>query len=229
MAAVSSIASASGIQMDYMKLLITQLQNQNPMEPLNNNEMASQLAQFSQLQQLENMNTNFSKILANNQLGYANSLVGKQISYNSTDSSTNTTQQLWETVNEVYQDVDGQPLLVIGSRDIALDSVAGSLVGSEISYPYTTSSGETKTLDGVIEQVYQKNGQSYVVVNGQSIPLNNIANLFVGKEVGYSVQTETGDIQKKSGIVNQVYTNSGKTYLSVGHSISLDNVLSVKN
>ncbi|MHC4424212.1 MAG: flagellar hook capping FlgD N-terminal domain-containing protein, partial [Planctomycetota bacterium] len=52
MSLVSSTASASDIQMDYMKLLITQLQNQNPLEPLSNNEMASQLAQFSSLQQL---------------------------------------------------------------------------------------------------------------------------------------------------------------------------------
>ena len=36
----SEIASASSIQMDYMKLLITQLQNQNPLEPMDNNEMA---------------------------------------------------------------------------------------------------------------------------------------------------------------------------------------------
>ncbi len=45
----SAVTSSSKIQTDYMKLLVTQLQNQNPLEPLDNNEMASQLAQFSQL------------------------------------------------------------------------------------------------------------------------------------------------------------------------------------
>ena len=59
---VSSIASASDMQMDYMKLLVTQLQHQNPLEPLSNNEMASQLAQFSQLQQLESMNSSFAEV-----------------------------------------------------------------------------------------------------------------------------------------------------------------------
>jgi len=58
-----SSVSASSIQADYMKLLVTQLQNQNPLEPLDNNEMASQLAQFSQLQQLESMNSNFESFL----------------------------------------------------------------------------------------------------------------------------------------------------------------------
>jgi len=79
--AVSSIASASNLQMDYMKLLITQLQNQNPLEPLNNNEMASQLAQFSSLQQLESMNTSFAQVLDLANHTYANSLIGKEVSF----------------------------------------------------------------------------------------------------------------------------------------------------
>ena len=57
----SSSVSSSNLQMDYMTLLVAQMKNQNPLEPLDNNEMASQLAQFSQLQQLEEMNSNLSQ------------------------------------------------------------------------------------------------------------------------------------------------------------------------
>jgi flagellar hook assembly protein FlgD len=78
MSTPSVTATASDIQMDYMKLLVTQLQNQNPLEPLDNNEMASQLAQFSQLQQLENMNSSFVQVLAAAERSYANSLIGKE-------------------------------------------------------------------------------------------------------------------------------------------------------
>ena len=82
MAAIApTVATASDIQMDYMKLLVTQLQNQNPLEPMNNNEMAAQLSQFSSLQQLENMNTSFSNVLATTEKTYANSLIGKEISF----------------------------------------------------------------------------------------------------------------------------------------------------
>ena len=77
----SAINTASSIQMDYMKLLITQLQNQNPLEPLDNNEMASQLAQFSELQQLESLNSSFANILSTTQRNYANSLIGKEIAF----------------------------------------------------------------------------------------------------------------------------------------------------
>jgi flagellar basal-body rod modification protein FlgD len=78
--ATTSVTSGS-IQADYMKLLITQLQNQNPLEPLDSNQMAAQLAQFSQLQQLESMNTSFAKVLSTTEMMYANSLIGKEVSF----------------------------------------------------------------------------------------------------------------------------------------------------
>ena len=77
----STLSSASNLQLDYMELLVAQLKHQNPFEPLNNNEMATQLAQFSQLQQLESMNSNFAKVLETTELNYANSLIGKNVSF----------------------------------------------------------------------------------------------------------------------------------------------------
>lgn len=40
---------------DFLQLLVTQLQNQNPLDPMKDQEFVAQLAQFSQLEQLENM------------------------------------------------------------------------------------------------------------------------------------------------------------------------------
>jgi flagellar basal-body rod modification protein FlgD len=109
-----SSVSASSIQMDYMKVLITQLQNQNPLEPLDNNEMASQLAQFSQLQQLESMNSNFAKILAITNRSYANSLIGKEVTFFTQDTETGELVQKKGMVNEVFNDLKtGESLLKI--------------------------------------------------------------------------------------------------------------------
>lgn len=125
---VSAIASASGIQMDYMKLLMTQLQNQDPLEPLSNNEMASQLAQFSQLQQLESMNSNFAEVLAITNRSYANSLIGKEITFFTRDIGTGDLVQKEGVVNEVYNDLDaGESLLKVTVGDeeysLSLDAV----------------------------------------------------------------------------------------------------------
>ena len=122
MDSLSPINSASNIQMDYMKLLITQLQNQNPLEPLDNNEMASQLAQFSQLQQLESMNASFADVLTTAERTYANSLIGKEVSFEA-ETEWGTTDMASGVVQQVYNSVEGEILLVAGDHRVALDDI----------------------------------------------------------------------------------------------------------
>jgi len=114
--------TASNIQTDYMKLLITQLQNQNPLEPLDNNEMASQLAQFSQLQQLESMNESFAKVLATTELTYANSLLGKEVTF-MPETETGTTDITSGIVEQVYNNIDGEIFLRVGNHTLGLKDV----------------------------------------------------------------------------------------------------------
>jgi flagellar basal-body rod modification protein FlgD len=113
------VTTASELQMNFMKLLVTQLQNQNPLEPLSNNEMASQLAQFSSLQQLEEMNRNFEKVLANATLSYANSLLGKQVGF---FDPADGTLLLTGTV-QLVRPQDGEVLLQVGEYLVRLEDV----------------------------------------------------------------------------------------------------------
>jgi len=122
MDSLSAVNSASKIQMDYMKLLITQLQNQNPLEPLGNNEMASQLAQFSQLQQIESMNARFADVLTTAERTYANSLIGKEVSFEA-ETESGTTDVANGVVQQVYNNVEGEILLVAGDHRVALDDI----------------------------------------------------------------------------------------------------------
>lgn len=120
---MSSVApTASSIQADYMKLLITQLQNQNPLEPLDNNEMATQLAQFSQLQQLESMNSNFENVLTTTKMHYASSLVGKDISFLA-QSMEDTIGIVNAIVDKIYTDENGDIILSAGGYDVNLENI----------------------------------------------------------------------------------------------------------
>jgi flagellar basal-body rod modification protein FlgD len=118
----SITAAASDIQMDYMKLLVTQLQNQNPLEPLDNNEMASQLAQFSQLQQLETMNSSFAQVLTTVERTYANSLIGREVSFIA-DTETGAASVQSGTVEQVVSNFDGEIFLVVGNQTLGLEDV----------------------------------------------------------------------------------------------------------
>jgi len=51
---------------DFLNLLVTQLRHQNPLEPLKQEEYAAQLAQFSSLEQLSNLNDGFDKMYSSN-------------------------------------------------------------------------------------------------------------------------------------------------------------------
>ncbi|QJA06809.1 hypothetical protein FVE67_08410 [Thermosulfurimonas marina] len=67
---------------DFMLLFIKQLQFQDPMKPIENNEMAMQMALFSQVDQLFDLNQNFEKILElarDFSLSATTSLLGKTV------------------------------------------------------------------------------------------------------------------------------------------------------
>ncbi len=121
MAAITT-ASSSDIQADYMKLLVTQLRNQNPLEPLDNKDMSAQLAQFSQLQQVENLNTSFSKVLESVQRSYASSLIDKEISFKA-QASDGTVEIKTGQVEEVTIGAEGEILLTVGDRQVKLADV----------------------------------------------------------------------------------------------------------
>ncbi|MEN6503949.1 MAG: flagellar hook capping FlgD N-terminal domain-containing protein [Planctomycetaceae bacterium] len=116
--ATTAIQNASTIQANYMKLLVAQLQNQNPLEPMNNDQMASQLAQLSQLQQMETMNSTFSKVLASQQLSQATALIGKAVAYLPEGSDT----AVWARVTGSGI-VAGEAVVQAGQRTLTLDQI----------------------------------------------------------------------------------------------------------
>ena len=63
--ASSAITNAAGGAMgkdEFVKLLVTQMKNQDPMNPLDGKDLAAQLAQFSSVEQLMNINTKLDSL-----------------------------------------------------------------------------------------------------------------------------------------------------------------------
>ncbi len=118
----SAVASASTIQMDYMKLLVTQLQNQNPLEPMDNTEMASQLTQFSQLERLESMDSSFARVLETVEHNYAASLIGKEVSFFG-ETASGETGITSSVVEQIFNNVDGEIVLSAGSYTLGLSDI----------------------------------------------------------------------------------------------------------
>jgi flagellar hook assembly protein FlgD len=111
-----------------MKLLVTQLQNQNPLEPMDNNEMASQLAQLSQLGQIESLNSSFAAVMANTERSYANSLIDRNVTFFTEDEVTGASKKLTGRVDSVFNDSETKNCLLgvtVGEGDLPTEYTVG--------------------------------------------------------------------------------------------------------
>lgn len=87
--AISSVGSASsatnnlqannlGIQ-DFLKILLTQLNYQDPMKPMDNQQFMAQMAQFTTLQQTQQLNTNIEHLINNQASLQSVGLIGRTV------------------------------------------------------------------------------------------------------------------------------------------------------
>lgn len=87
---------------DFLKLLVAQLNNQNPLAPQENGEFLSQLAQFSTVEGVEKLNATFeqfSSSMLSNQALQATALVGRSVQIPSDIGQLNSGQALTGTVD----------------------------------------------------------------------------------------------------------------------------------
>lgn len=72
---------------DFLKLLLTQLTNQDPTSPMEDTQFISQMAQFSSLEQMTNMNESFKKMVGVINSSQAASTLGKSVEIDIGDST----------------------------------------------------------------------------------------------------------------------------------------------
>jgi flagellar basal-body rod modification protein FlgD len=113
----SSSTSQGAIgQEDFFKLLITQLQYQDPMQPMEDKDFLAQMAQFNSLQQLETVSKSMDTLLSVSQLGQASNLVGK------TETATVDGEQVTGVVSKATI-VNGDVSLQVGDKKFSIGSV----------------------------------------------------------------------------------------------------------
>lgn len=75
-------------QSDFIKLFLTELQFQDPLEPINNREFLAQMAQFANLEQSRIANENASNLVAMSATSQSLSLLGKKVEIRGEGSKT---------------------------------------------------------------------------------------------------------------------------------------------
>lgn len=111
---------------EFIKILMTQLQNQDPLNPMDDKEFIAQMATFSSLEQMMNMASSID-LLVQNQLvspviQYSH-MIGKEVSYQSEDEETGEKSIVTASVVAVSQHEGWAILELDNNEKIYADSV----------------------------------------------------------------------------------------------------------
>ncbi len=127
-------SSASLDQANFLQLLTAQLQNQDPLQPMDDTQSVAELAQFSALQSQTQLASSFASFQSNFAVTQAAGLIGQQVSA-SVENSSGGTDSVVGTVKTVGV-INGSPVLTLvnSSGKILTDAngVAYSVPTSDI-------------------------------------------------------------------------------------------------
>lgn len=182
---------------EFLKILMAQLQNQDPTNPMKDNEFIAQMAQFSSLEQMTNMTQAFEKFASGQQqtqLIQYNTFVGKQVK--------------WHELTEEF-DANNKPVVNEG-------------LGSIKSVKFVDGSVEFTLTDG---KVINPGNISEVLSSGATT--NNLveASMLIGKTIGYTdgeteKSGEVVSVSNKDGKIQYILADGSKVSSDQFSSIS---------
>jgi flagellar basal-body rod modification protein FlgD len=185
---------------DFMKLLLAQLKNQDPLEPMEGTEFSAQLAQFSSLEQLTNMNTELATQGVNQMtMGYTQSvnMIGKEaiVQNGNTIKVDGSTAELnyrlgsdaAEVVISIFNE-NGSQVKTIEGTGLTAGLNTTTLDCSDLTagnYTFQVSaadlSGKSVTADtmisGLVTAAHFKNNTISLTVNGKEVALSDIVSI----------------------------------------------------
>ena len=224
----------------FLQLLITQMRFQDPLNPVDDKEFLAQMAQFTALEQMQNMN-------ATNQKSQAFSMIGKNIVPDVYNPLTYTIEEVIGQVSSVIIR-NGEPMLVVNGRDVLVSDVV------EVYEPYQMQSiysslatsqnmaligkyiqaitvdgnfNPTGFVEGMVDSVRFSGGQTLLVVGGKEVfapEVISIGNemLIIGRDITCMIRSGE-DYTETRGIITSVKLDASDAYLVVnGKEVKID-------
>lgn len=191
---------------DFLHLLVTQLQNQDPLNPSDSTEFTAQLATFSSLEELQNINSTLAgvstsqSILTNSQ---AVDYIGKQIQavgdhlylrdgqadpieFEIAQDATGVYVKIYNQYDEFVQDIDVGPKTA-GQQKAQWDGLDNKgQQAPDGSYRYEVlavdaqgnAAAVTPFTTGTVSGVYYKNGLAYLITADQEISMGSVVQVY---------------------------------------------------
>ncbi|MGN8842222.1 flagellar hook assembly protein FlgD [Niallia sp. HCP3S3_B10] len=180
----NSTGSSSLGKDDFLKILITQLQNQDPTSPMDDKEFIAQMAQFSSLEQMQNLNTSMTNLISlqtqSNLISYGQ-FMGQDVNWSKveTDDEGNsmTTSGVGKVSSIAYTEdsvvftlEDGTQVTPANISSMSSSSsennlvLASQLIGKTVSY----SNENKEEVSSKVQSVSLKNGQILLTLDDEA-------------------------------------------------------------
>ncbi|MGI5836055.1 MAG: flagellar hook assembly protein FlgD [Chloroflexota bacterium] len=170
---------------EFFKLLMAQLQYQDPLNPMDNTEFIAQLAQFSTLEKMQSLDNNLALLMELEHFGQASGLIGKEIEGISIDGD----ELISGTVTSA-QVLDDGTILSVGEKLVKLSDVlsvaknedtqlaqASNLIKMEVE-ALVPETGET--VSGIVDGVEMKDGDIVLKINDRTVKLRDVISITEG-------------------------------------------------
>jgi len=239
---------------EFINLLVTQLQYQDPLNPQDDTQFIAQMAQFSALEQMQNLNSSYSATKA---FG----MIGKLVSANLSDDSGSMNSIVGEVASVKMK--SGKAFVVVNGYDIPVDNV---LEVANVENGYNTSNLSEYTgfigyncqgfvydsntqaivrVNGVVKEVIKGSYENYAVMDGVTVNVIAVNNNYnssnpsyienylsnnIDQEVSVVVTDESGQEVPVKAILKDFNVNSNGRITAVldGVRVPVDSIISIK-
>lgn len=219
----------------FLQLLVTQLQYQDPLNPMDNTEFIAQTAQFTALEQMKNLNTTMTN-------AQAYGLIGKTVYAQSYNENTNKYEDVTGVVSSVSVKA-GKPYLMIGEKEVEYSNVqsvldagqstidknlvvsqAMALIGKTVqAITLDKDSNPNGFIEGKVDTVKFVAGVPVLSVNGKDVYTYEVVSVadetrLIGKPITAEYKnTETGSMETVEGTISDVSFDKDTVYLLIGN------------
>jgi flagellar basal-body rod modification protein FlgD len=136
----ASTSTLNGVNSDtFLKLLISQLENQDPDNPTDPTQFLSETADFEEVQQLSALSTDMTSLVSAQQSSAATSMLGQQVA--GTDASGNPVSGIVTGV----QLTSSGPVLTVGNDSVPFSGVTAVTIPGSTSSTGTSTTGTSTT------------------------------------------------------------------------------------
>ena len=143
----SSSSTSSNLSLtpsDFINLMVTQLQNQDPTNPTSSTDLLTQMSEIGQLQSSNTLQTTLASLTLQTQIGSAGNLIGKSVT--GTDDNQNPVSGTVNSVkvqnNTVYLQLDSGGSLQLGNvSNISQPAATGTTTTGTSTTGTTTTTG----------------------------------------------------------------------------------------